>query len=161
MVTAIGGILGVQCLRALRRVDKDCVMKKYMIRWLIASLMMGGTAFAQGKEAPYNIQTRQYSRPLGWTGVVTTLAGVAMLGPWGTPVTVLDSTYCVTEYEVSSGGCNARGKQAAIGAALIGGGILMAWTGFRTVTVVVKPQVSKTSKGAAVTLAWGGSHAAR
>jgi hypothetical protein len=144
-------------------------MKKYVIRWLIASLMMSGTAWAQeptpeqvalGRKlvAEATQETRPFSRKLGIAGVVVALGGVAVLGPWGTPVTVVDTTYCVTDaYNVYEGGCNARGKQAMIGAAMLGGGILLAWTGLRSVKV--KSQVSKTRKAVAVSVEWGGARA--
>lgn len=95
------------------------------------------------------------SRKLGIAGVVTALVGVAMLGPWGTPVTVVDTTYCVTDrYDVYEGGCNARGTQAAIGAALLGGGVLMTWAGLRHKKVkkaVISPILGPTAVGASVT----------
>lgn len=95
------------------------------------------------------------SKKLGIVGVVTALAGVAVLGPWGDQYHILGNTYCVTEHSVYDGSCNAKGKQAAIGAGLIGGGVLMAWAGLRR--VAVSPQVSKTGVGATATVRWGGS----
>lgn len=95
------------------------------------------------------------SRKLGIAGVVTALAGVAMLGPWGNSVTVVDTTYCVTDrYDVYEGGCNARGTQAALGAALLGGGILMTWAGMRHKKVkkaVISPILGPTAVGASIT----------
>lgn len=105
---------------------------------------------------PYESSTKPaVSRGLGIAGVVTALGGVALLGPWGTPVTVVDTTYCVTDrYDVYEGGCNARGTQAAIGAALLGGGILMAWAGFRTKKVHLSPSVGRQSMGVAGKVTW-------
>jgi len=150
-------------------------MKRYVIRWLIASLLMSGTAWAQVPPGAVPLEqlmpegtvkaeaqptTKPFSRKLGIAGVVVALGGVAVLGPWGTPVTVVDSTYCVTDrLDVYEGGCNARGKQAMIGAAMLGGGILLAWTGLRSVKVA--PQVSKTSQAVNVSVQWGGQRAKR
>lgn len=97
------------------------------------------------------------SRHLGWAGVVTTLAGVAVMGPWGNEYEILGDSYCVTDRgDVYDGGCNARGKQLGIGMLMVGGGIFTAWLGFHDVnkTVRVSPSISKKGFGVSTTVRW-------
>jgi len=125
-------------------------MKRYVVKWLIASLMMSGTAWAQTPE-----QKPMVSPKLGIAGVLTTAVGLSILLRWNEDdVHVLDSTYCVSNSgDVDYGSCGSPMK-TKVGLALTGAGVLMAWVGLRTKHVKVAPQVSKARRAVTVAVQW-------
>lgn len=131
---------------------------KAITRWLIFALAMSAprVVAAQGFYQYYDKEPR--SKVLGAVGVATALVGVAVLGPWGKQYSILGESYCVTDYAVDYGPCLARGKQAAIGAGLLGGGILIAWAGYKDVRKVrrvkIAPMISTQTKGIAAKVVW-------
>lgn len=85
-------------------------------------------------------------------GLIATIAGFLMiLGP-GTTYNVLGDDYCVSDYSVEYGSCYDP-TLAKYGALTMGAGILMMYIGTRK--VAIKPQISKSGVGAAVTVKWG------
>jgi hypothetical protein len=99
-------------------------------------------------------EPRIRSRGMVIAGVISAIAGVAMIIPGGTTYHIFGDDVCVTTYSVDAGGC--RSVAPVLGAGLLGGGILLAYAGSRPVTV--SPMIGPNVKGASVKIKWG-SHA--
>jgi hypothetical protein len=130
-------------------------MRQWIARVVIVGLVM--------QAVPVGAQTAQQwdtgepvSRKLAWAGLTTAVVGFTVLGPWGDQYSILGDQYCVTEYAVYADSCLAKGKQLAIGSALLGGGIVMMWAGLRTKKVRVSPSVGKKAASVQATIVWGG-----
>lgn len=129
-------------------------MKTNVIRWLIISVLMSGTAWAQEPDK------QMVSPKLAVAGVLTTAVGLSVLLHWNEDdVHAFGNSYCVgNNGDVDYGRCGSA-TETKVGLALTGAGVLMAWLGMRSKTVKVAPQVSKASVGAVVQVQWGGARA--
>ena len=124
-------------------------MKRWLATLTLASTLLSGTAWAQEPEK------RPANMKLGYAGLAVAMGGASLMVPWGDEYQVVGRTYCVSENarQIERGSCGPA-LAPKVGAAIVGAGALLAWLGFRSKTVTVTPQVSKSSAGASATVKW-------
>ena len=157
---------------------------KNVVRWLIVSLTMSGTAWAQENPsgqaqvekmcrtatypisewamcAPYRpVKTTRDAHPkLEATGWLMMIVGGLWMIPIGDTISVFGDNYCVTDYSVDEGGCSTPHWKMKLALATVGTGFVFTRIGGRQ--VAINPVVQSQVKGVTATVRWGGKRPAR